>query len=360
MGFRSPWRASPSLGRSPPAQDALREAARQAASATCWTATPRLDQLLVNMPGIQQLQHLVAVADRGSLAAAAKALRLTPAALTKSIQRLERELHAGLLDRRTRPAQLTAAGLKVVDRARHGLGVLDAIPAELRRSTGRIEGRVRVGLGPLVADLMLAQLAAELLARAPAVAITARLGHWKDCLEDLKLGRLDLFLGDVTMAEGDPALVTRPFPSVPIAAFCRAGHPLLAERTPSVARVLEFPLVGNTPPAWGVRWLQAQHRRARRPVPAPDELFQVVCDSIHALRQLVATTDALGFAPASAVREGIVAGRLAIAPLDTGVLRSNAGSVVLAARAPSPAALLLRDAAHALAERVVQAGELAR
>jgi DNA-binding transcriptional LysR family regulator len=300
---------------------------------------------------IARFQHLVLVADHGSLALAARSLGLTAAAISKSLQRLERELGTALLDRRTRPAQLTVAGRQAADLARQGLAVLTAIPAELRRPHARAEGRVRVGLGPLVAEQLLAPLAADLLQRAPGVKVTTRLGHWADCLDDLKLGRLDLFLGDLTVAEGDPALVTRPFPSVEIVAFVRSGHPLLSERAPALARVLDLPLVANTPPPWGVRWLQAQHRRARRMVPEADDLFHVVCDSVPALRALVASSDAVGFATPAALRADLDTGRLALAPWDTSGLRSRAGSVVIAARAPSPAARLLRERAHAVAER---------
>lgn len=299
---------------------------------------------------LHRLQHLIAVADHGSLRLGAQALGLSPAALTRSVQGLEASLGIALLDRSTRPARLTEAGRRVVERARHALAAVDLLREDLLPAGHTIEGRVRLGVGPLVAETLLAPVIAEVLRRAPGVAVTARLGYWTDGTDALKLGKSDLFLGDVTEAMADPTLSARAFPSQPIAMICRPGHPLLRLRTIGAPDVVRHPLVANTPPPWGVRWLQDLYRRARRPVPEPSGLLRVVCDSTALVTTVVRTSDALGFVAHRLVVKDVSEGRLAIVPYDTSGLRTQAGTVLVAGRPTTRATGLVLEVAHAVAE----------
>ncbi|MCI1143287.1 LysR family transcriptional regulator [Sphingomonas sp. WKB10] len=75
----------------------------------------------------------VAVAEAGSLSAAARALRLSPAMVSKRLQRLEQRLGVTLVHRTTRRLALTTAG----ERFRADLGdILGALDAAEARVTG--------------------------------------------------------------------------------------------------------------------------------------------------------------------------------------------------------------------------------
>src|SRR2546427_7957479 len=67
---------------------------------------------------LDQLQTLVAVADLGTLAAAAQALHLSPPAVSLHIQELEARLDTPLLVRGKRQAQLTPAGALLAEGGR--------------------------------------------------------------------------------------------------------------------------------------------------------------------------------------------------------------------------------------------------
>ncbi|MGA9009437.1 MAG: LysR family transcriptional regulator, partial [Xanthobacteraceae bacterium] len=56
---------------------------------------------------LNQFRDVVAIAERGSLRAAARYLQLAQPALTRSVQELERELGAPLFERRARGMVLT-------------------------------------------------------------------------------------------------------------------------------------------------------------------------------------------------------------------------------------------------------------
>ena len=67
---------------------------------------------------IRNLRTLVAVADRGSFAAAARAVGLTQSAVSMQLRGLETELGTELFDRTRRPPVLNDHGKLLVRRAR--------------------------------------------------------------------------------------------------------------------------------------------------------------------------------------------------------------------------------------------------
>ena len=79
---------------------------------------------------LRHLEHLLALADTGSFSRAAEKSHVTQSALSRSIQALETELGAPLIDRVGKRNELTPFGKAVAARARRM--VLDA--AEMRRS----------------------------------------------------------------------------------------------------------------------------------------------------------------------------------------------------------------------------------
>lgn len=63
---------------------------------------------------IRHLETLTAIREGGSLQEAAERLHLTQSALSHQLRDLETRLGTPLLNRRTRPARLTTAGLRVL------------------------------------------------------------------------------------------------------------------------------------------------------------------------------------------------------------------------------------------------------
>lgn len=72
----------------------------------------------MNLPTIQQLTYLVALADEGSFSRAADACFISQPALSAQIKGLENRLGQQLLERTARGILLTHQGVQVVDRAR--------------------------------------------------------------------------------------------------------------------------------------------------------------------------------------------------------------------------------------------------
>src|SRR5947209_4175210 len=67
---------------------------------------------------LRQLEYFVAIAERGSLTAAAEALLVSQPSLSQQVRALERELGGQLVERLPRGVRLTAAGQELLVEAR--------------------------------------------------------------------------------------------------------------------------------------------------------------------------------------------------------------------------------------------------
>ncbi|GJD48965.1 HTH-type transcriptional regulator DmlR [Methylobacterium crusticola] len=91
-----------------------------------------------------EMEAFVEVARRGSFAAAAKALRRTPSAVSRAVARLEARLGVGLIRRTTRAMTLTPEGELYLRRASDLLAEVDAIEDSLGRDSVAPAGALRV------------------------------------------------------------------------------------------------------------------------------------------------------------------------------------------------------------------------
>jgi DNA-binding transcriptional LysR family regulator len=107
---------------------------------------------------LQALRTLVAIAECGSFAGAARALNLSPSAVSTQIKSLEVALKAELFDRSKRPPALNDAGKSVIARARTLIAGYADIQNDLKLSDS-IEGRICLGaVGSTLTGLMPAAL----------------------------------------------------------------------------------------------------------------------------------------------------------------------------------------------------------
>src|SRR5438105_11466946 len=99
------------------------------------------------MKQLQGLLAFVEAATTGSLTAAADRLEVTPAAVSKSLARLEQQLGVRLLNRSTRRIALTEEGSGFLAKARLALRALDDAVADVSQSARTPAGRVRISVG---------------------------------------------------------------------------------------------------------------------------------------------------------------------------------------------------------------------
>lgn len=95
---------------------------------------------------IKHMETLSAIRDAGSLQEAAERLHLTQSALSHQLRDLEVRLKAPLLNRKTRPARLTTAALRIVALADEVLPRVKAAERELAKLSAGRTGRLHVAI----------------------------------------------------------------------------------------------------------------------------------------------------------------------------------------------------------------------
>lgn len=105
---------------------------------------------------LHQLQALVAIADRGSIRAAARQLDISQAAVTKALRELEGEQHLPLANRAASGITFTEYGHALLTHARLIVGQLERAQTELEQFRGAGTVRLCVGVTPwiITSDLL--------------------------------------------------------------------------------------------------------------------------------------------------------------------------------------------------------------
>lgn len=148
------------------------------------------------------MQTLIAIADLGTFAAAARALHLAPPTVSLHIKELESRMETVLVLRGRRQAELTPAGQALVQEGRKLLVASDdLIELVQRRATGR-EGLVRVGVSAGVSTRLLPMMLEALTRKNPEVEVKLEAVGSADAMLRLKASTLDIAI----VASPQPAL----------------------------------------------------------------------------------------------------------------------------------------------------------
>jgi DNA-binding transcriptional LysR family regulator len=111
------------------------------------------------------------VVERGSFAAAAQDVGLSPSAVSKLISRLEHRLGVRLINRTTRKLALTAEGKTYLKRSREILAAIEAAESEIASARTSTRGHLRVHAPPVMIGDHFGPALSEFLARYPRVSI---------------------------------------------------------------------------------------------------------------------------------------------------------------------------------------------
>lgn len=117
------------------------------------------------------LREFVAVVEHGSFTAAADALNVSTAFVSREVKRLEERLNARLLHRTTRKSTLTEVGSIYYVRGLEIRNMLDALESDVADMQGQLIGHIRITAPGLYADRYVAPAVAEFTDKYPDVSI---------------------------------------------------------------------------------------------------------------------------------------------------------------------------------------------
>lgn len=188
-----------------------------------------------------QLQMLVAIAENGTLMAAADALNVSQPAVTKSIKELEARLGVQLLERSGAGVRLTRYGETLLRRARAVIAEIASAERELKEMKSGVERTLSLGVSLLASSIAMPDALRAFRKRLPDVRLNVYECLPTQIIDGLRDGSFDLCVAFV--ADSD---VTAEYRVVPISESAQ----VLAVRR-------DDPLTGETrlENLTGARWL---------------------------------------------------------------------------------------------------------
>jgi LysR family transcriptional regulator of abg operon len=257
---------------------------------------------------LKQLENFVAVAETGSIRAAARGLRVSQPAITKSVRSLENELHTQLVQRTPHGVTLTIVGRSFLTRVR-------AAQSELRKAQeevalgGASAAAVALGLGPVAAVMVAPQAVARFHREVPGASIRVIEGFPPALLPLVRDGTIDIAIGPKLDTQLDPALSFRPLFREDFAVVVRNDHPLRHVR--SLSQLVDA--------EWAALWKSGSPNSpldrifAAAGLPLPRQVVQ--CESYNLVVSVVARTNMLTLLSRRSLALPLARGVLQVLPL---------------------------------------------
>ncbi|WP_325918371.1 LysR family transcriptional regulator [Pseudomonas frederiksbergensis] len=195
------------------------------------------------MMTLRQIRHFIAVAETGSISAAAQTAFISQSTLTLAIQQLEEEIGVSLFNRHAKGMTLTHQGHQFLRQAHLILATVDNAKRSLQQSTDQVAGQVTIGVTSLVAGYYLADLLTRFQRAYPNVAIRV-MEDERPYIEHLLVsGEIDVGVLILSNLEDRHALQTEVLTHSPHRLWLPAQHPLLEHDSIHLADVAREQLI---------------------------------------------------------------------------------------------------------------------
>ena len=175
---------------------------------------------------LNQIRDVVAIADHGSLRAAAQYLGMAQPALTRSIRELEHELGVTLFERHARGVALTSLGEAFITRMRVIQAELQRSRDEMEQMSGRLTGQVSIGLSMACNIALLPGVLAPFKKRFRAVRLKVTERLFPELRKQLLDATLDFYVGPVIGRPVSRECAVETLFENECVILARKGHPL--------------------------------------------------------------------------------------------------------------------------------------
>lgn len=237
-----------------------------------------------------QLRHLIALARTGSFSRAAEQLHLTQPALSRSVQALERELGAPLLDRIGWRSELTPLGQEVLRRAQQLCRDADELTDSHQRLQEGRGGQLRIGMGSGPGALLMTPLLMRMASEYPQVRLVVARGSTARLEQGLRDRTLDAAVVDALSLQPAPDLRLSMVREMRGALMVRRGHPLTRRRRAvAFADLLRYP-IASTPLGDEVARSLVE---AYGPAAHPENFVTLQCEELSSLIEVTRRSDAV-------------------------------------------------------------------
>lgn len=250
-----------------------------------------------------QLHAFLSLVEAGSFAGAAIRTGITQPALHRAVRDLEQVCGVALAERSGRGLVVTAAGRTLARGIRLAATEIAAAIGEVSPDPG-IGSRITIGAMPLSRALLLPAAIAALVRGEPRAAVDVREGSWRELIDPLRDGSIDLMVG----ALRDPppqGLHQEHLFEDRLVVVGRAGHPLGDVAEPSLTDYARFGwIIGHADTPLRQHWADLFVDGPLPPAP-------IECGSVMVIRGVLRESDLLTLLSpeqvAMEIRNGVLA-----------------------------------------------------
>lgn len=239
------------------------------------------------------LHQFIAIAETGSIRAAAVVLNVTQPTLTVNMRKLEEDMDARLFSRSSRGVRLTPYGEVVYENARLMQRLDDNMRKSVNDMRARSERGISVGSGYSWWTVFVRDTVLDYQRLNPGAPVEVSLGDQMRCLDQLLSGDISLFVSHEI--RGLSASLGAQFirlSQVYNGVFVRMGHPLLSKPR-TCAEIECYPMVTSSlSESRQQRFFDEHWRRARGETSFGQENHVFGSNSISACIDYLAHTDA--------------------------------------------------------------------
>lgn len=239
----------------------------------------------------KQLEYFIAVADAGSISAAARSLHISQPPLSTQMHLLEEELDQSLFERGSRSIKLTDAGRFFYERAQSILDMAEGTRKDMEQLGKGLIGTLRLGMISSVQTGTVIENIARFRQDHPGVLFRIYEGNTYHLLDKLSTGQIHA------------ALVRTPFPEEGLECRYLIREPMIAvgqerflgkEESPvSPDDLARFPLIIYR------RWEQVLHSYFTHPVPE----YLCICDDARSCLSWAKSGAGVSIVPASILHQ---------------------------------------------------------
>lgn len=186
---------------------------------------------------LRQLQYLVAIAELGGFRRAAEACGVAQPSLSAQVAQVEQALGVQIFERGARGVRVTAAGARVVDRARAVLLASRDLADTARQHTDPLRGTVRIGVIPTVCPYLLPEVAPAIRTTLPDLHVV-----WSEDKTQALVEQIDAASLDGAILALDPRITHLEHAAIaddPFVLAAAPGHPLARRSGPASPDVLK-------------------------------------------------------------------------------------------------------------------------
>src|SRR5437667_10922829 len=271
-----------------------------------------------------QLKALIAVAEAGAFARAARRAGRARAAVHRAARQLEKSLGTDLFEVTSFGVRPTREAEKLALRTRLAFAEIAQAQAEVAAAQGTGSGATVIGAMPLARSVLVARAVLEFAAARPEHGISILDGPYESMLGALRRGSADVLVGALRDPIPSEDIVQEHLFDDPLAIVVGARHPLVGGGAPTLAALSRFPWIAPRRDSPLRRHFDALiERLGAEPTLAPIE-----CNSLVAARSLLLASDRVMLSSEHQIHHELKTGQLVALPHPFGEVTRSIGLTV--------------------------------